>query len=157
MLLSLTTERVQLGVALSAAEKLQALAGPWGAWITELQKKFILAPGALAELLPKLDISRGRPFQILLSYVMIANSSARIVPASGNQTKYLERTDQASALTKAEIILLTRTSRSPSSAARLRWRYPSSSRSVRITMMKRLEPLRRVSPPLVSSVWGGLG
>jgi hypothetical protein len=99
------TERVQLGVALSAAEKLQALAGPWGEWVTELQKKFIIGAGTLSELLPKLDISRGRPFQILLSYIMIANDAQRIVPTSSNQTKFLSRTDQVSTSTLG---LLTR-------------------------------------------------
>lgn len=83
-------------MALSAAEKLQAHGGAWSTWITELQKKYISAPGTIGSLLEKFDTGRGRPFQMLTSFVMMANTDQRITPTNATQTKFLQRTDSVS-------------------------------------------------------------
>ncbi|TXT06053.1 hypothetical protein VHUM_03526 [Vanrija humicola] len=87
-------QRVQLGVALSAPEKLQALGGPWSAWITELQKKYITADGALASHLANFDVSRARAFQNVLAYVMLAfENKSGTHPTNNTEATFLGRTD----------------------------------------------------------------
>ncbi|KLT38448.1 hypothetical protein CC85DRAFT_289512 [Cutaneotrichosporon oleaginosum] len=88
-------QRVQLGMPLSAAEKLQALGGHWSTWITQLEKKYINANGGLKDTLPKFDVTRGRPFQILASLVMMVyDPESKTVPHSTTMTKFLERGDK---------------------------------------------------------------
>ncbi|WRT63537.1 uncharacterized protein IL334_000442 [Kwoniella shivajii] len=67
-------QRVQLGVALSAAEKLQAHSGPWPGWIIELDKRYIAAADTLGTNL-RWDLRRGRSFQNLLGFVAMARES----------------------------------------------------------------------------------
>ncbi|BEJ12104.1 hypothetical protein CspHIS471_0205640 [Cutaneotrichosporon sp. HIS471] len=88
-------QRVQLGMPLSAAEKLQALGGHWTTWITHLEKKYVVEPGGLKDKLPKFDIGRGRPFQVLASLCMIAyDPESKTFPTSTTITRFLERGDR---------------------------------------------------------------
>jgi hypothetical protein len=86
-------ERVQLGVALSAAEKLQAIPGPWGTWIGELLKKYILPEGTLSDAIPW-DTKRGKPFQAVASMVLLCHDLTRTSPPTSTEMhKWLERSD----------------------------------------------------------------
>lgn len=84
-----------MGMALSAAEKLQALGGPWGEWCTELEKKYITAEGAAASNLPKFDILRGRPFQVMSAFIIMAHEN-KVAPSAVMTARFLERTDPVS-------------------------------------------------------------
>lgn len=64
-------ERVQLGVALSSAEKLQAISSPWAHWCSKLEKKYITAPNTLGDLL-SWDIKRAKSFQNVVGFVYLA-------------------------------------------------------------------------------------
>ncbi len=88
-------------MALSPAEKLQALGGPWGQWITELQKKYVTAEGTLGTQLVKLDVKRARPFQILTGFVIMAHEHK--FHTGGFQLKFLNRTDPVSFKSRAII------------------------------------------------------
>jgi hypothetical protein len=57
-------QRVQLGMSLSAAEKLQAIASPWAGYVNELDMKYISISGGLASHV-QFDMKRGRTFQNL--------------------------------------------------------------------------------------------
>jgi hypothetical protein len=84
-----------MGMPLSAAEKLQALGGHWSTWITQLEKKYIIAQGGLKDTLPKFDVGRGRPFQVLASLVyMVHDPESRAVPSNVMMGRFLERGDR---------------------------------------------------------------
>ncbi|KAA1476804.1 hypothetical protein DENSPDRAFT_843892 [Dentipellis sp. KUC8613] len=57
-------QRVQLGMSLTSAEKLQAIASPRAHWICQLETKFIAADDGLPEKF-EFDTKRGRNFQNL--------------------------------------------------------------------------------------------
>jgi hypothetical protein len=59
-------QRVQLGMSLSAAEKLQAIASPWADYLNELDVKYISISGGLSSHI-EFDMKRGRTFQNLAS------------------------------------------------------------------------------------------
>ena len=87
-----------MGMPLSAAEKLQAIPGPWTAWVISLQKKYITEEGTLGTRL-QWDLSRGRAFQGLTAAVMIAYGADR-QPTYAKAAKFLERKDSVSNLIK---------------------------------------------------------
>ncbi|TFK54245.1 hypothetical protein OE88DRAFT_1654811 [Heliocybe sulcata] len=66
-------QRVQLGMALNAAEKLQAIASPRGQWISQLQTKWVIPDTGLASVLDW-DIRRGRDFQNFASMIYICDN-----------------------------------------------------------------------------------
>ena len=87
------TERVQLGVALSAPEKLQAIPSPWTEWIIELQKKYVTEDNTLQSNM-SWETNRGRPFQALTAFVILAyDPSRQPLPTYPIMTKFLERSD----------------------------------------------------------------
>ncbi|WVR03288.1 hypothetical protein IAU60_000279 [Kwoniella sp. DSM 27419] len=86
-------QRVQLGVALSAAEKLQAVASPWATWILELEKRYILEPGTLGQLL-SWENRRGKPFQNLLGLIMLVIEPNKAVkPTAATMKHFISRSD----------------------------------------------------------------
>ncbi|ORY27368.1 hypothetical protein BCR39DRAFT_538518 [Naematelia encephala] len=85
-------QRVQMGVALSAPEKLQAIPGPWSDWILELQKKYITEPGMLSTHV-NFDTRRARPFQALAAIVLLAYGQKDNLPTYQSMGKFLERKD----------------------------------------------------------------
>lgn len=92
----LGVERVQMGVALSAPEKLQAIPGPWSSWVGQLIKKYITEPRTLGELI-EWDQMRGRPFQAITAIIMLALDEGReTTPTAPGMTKFLSRTDPVS-------------------------------------------------------------
>ena len=88
-------ERVQMGVPLSAAEKLQAIPSFWSTWIVELEKKYVLETGTLGERLTW-DQTRGRPFQFLASFVILAYNwpQSQRNPSAIQITAFLSRSDK---------------------------------------------------------------
>lgn len=81
-----------MGMSLSAAEKLQAIPGPWPIWINELIKKYVSEPETLKEL--DWDQTRGRPFQNLAGFIIMAYDFTKpIIPSSIMITRFLERND----------------------------------------------------------------
>ncbi|WWC85679.1 uncharacterized protein L201_000545 [Kwoniella dendrophila CBS 6074] len=88
-------QRVQLGVQLSAAEKLQAHAGPYAKWIGELEKRYITAEGTLGGLLNWV-MNRGRPFQNLLGSIALCRESTNskiFAPSAAALRAFVERGD----------------------------------------------------------------
>ncbi|KAI0291383.1 hypothetical protein B0F90DRAFT_1777103 [Multifurca ochricompacta] len=55
-------QRVQLGVSLTNAEKLQAISSPWANYITHLEKTHVTIDGGLVDMIA-FDDTRGRAFQ----------------------------------------------------------------------------------------------
>ncbi|WVF66333.1 hypothetical protein IAT40_001073 [Kwoniella sp. CBS 6097] len=96
-------QRVQLGVALTAAEKLQAIASPWATWIIELEKRYINEDGTLGHTL-NWDTSRGKPFQSLLGFIMLAIDPTRqLTPSAANMKHFVNRADEPEANFKARV------------------------------------------------------
>ncbi|KAK8844614.1 hypothetical protein IAR55_006461 [Kwoniella newhampshirensis] len=86
-------QRVQMGVALSPAEKLQAIASPWTTWILALEQKYISEPDTLHALLDW-DIKRGKSFQCLAGFIMLAfDTTKQLVPTATSQKAFLSRAD----------------------------------------------------------------
>ena len=89
-------ERVQMGVSLSASEKLQAIPGPWTMWIIELQKKYVLEEDTLGHLLTW-DTSRAKAFQGLVAFIMMAyDPSRQTQPTYPAMTPFCQRSDPVS-------------------------------------------------------------
>lgn len=83
-------QRVQLGMPLSSAERLQALGGEMSSWIRDLDKRFILAKNGFVSYLPEFDIKRARSFQILTAFVYMAHEGKQIVPTAVTENKFLQ-------------------------------------------------------------------
>ncbi|KZT68263.1 hypothetical protein DAEQUDRAFT_728072 [Daedalea quercina L-15889] len=61
-------QRVQLGVPLTAAEKLQAISSPWSDFVGELDARYINCDNGLTTIID-VDMKRGRDFQTLAQFV----------------------------------------------------------------------------------------
>ncbi|OBZ67046.1 hypothetical protein A0H81_12868 [Grifola frondosa] len=61
-------QRVQLGMPLTAAEKLQAIASPWAEFISDLDARFVCSDDGLTTVID-VDMKRGRNFQSLAQLV----------------------------------------------------------------------------------------
>ncbi|KAF9495367.1 hypothetical protein BDN71DRAFT_1447514 [Pleurotus eryngii] len=92
-------QRVQLGVALTAAEKLQAIASPWSEWINSLRNKHILIDNGLSVLL-SWDTARARDFQNIAQIVYCCDKLASSVSTptpSSSKSKSNHSTSKAKA------------------------------------------------------------
>ncbi|TFK43458.1 hypothetical protein BDQ12DRAFT_675017 [Crucibulum laeve] len=84
-------QRVQLGMALTAAEKLQAISSPWSQWIAELEAKHVMIEGGLSDVI-EWDTSRGRNFQNLAYLVFCCDGiSDEVIPTAPKIEKWLTR------------------------------------------------------------------
>ncbi|KAI0305571.1 hypothetical protein B0F90DRAFT_1074625 [Multifurca ochricompacta] len=82
-------QRVQLGMSLSAAEKLQAIASPWADYVNELDVKYISISGGLAGHVD-FDAKRGRTFQNLASMLYCCEDvDLRRTPSAVQLEKWL--------------------------------------------------------------------
>ncbi|KAJ3537046.1 hypothetical protein NM688_g6746 [Phlebia brevispora] len=87
-------QRVQLGMPLSAAEKLQAIASPWSEWISDLSRRMLTSETGLQDKID-VDLGRGRDFQILASLVYCCDGiPSRTVASSTKLEQFLLRTDR---------------------------------------------------------------
>ncbi|KAK4684107.1 hypothetical protein P7C73_g6095, partial [Tremellales sp. Uapishka_1] len=89
-------QRVQLGVALSGAEKLQAIPSQWTDFVNLLQKKYVHAPDTLIEIFSrqnnKWDFTRGKPFQQITAVMMICYEPLKnLTPSAPTMKSFLDR------------------------------------------------------------------
>jgi len=85
-------QRVQNGVPLTPAEKLQALSSPWVDWINVLQKKYVTEDDGFSAHM-KWDIARGRDFECLArACYLISNLPAHTMPGEKKLHKWLVET-----------------------------------------------------------------
>ncbi|KAJ3570206.1 hypothetical protein NP233_g4563 [Leucocoprinus birnbaumii] len=61
-------QRVQLGMTLTAAEKLQAISSPYAEWLSELENRHVTVENGLSHVL-EWDTKRGRDYQNLAHFV----------------------------------------------------------------------------------------
>ncbi|PPQ95752.1 hypothetical protein CVT26_015878 [Gymnopilus dilepis] len=87
-------QRVQLGMPLTAAEKLQAIASPWAQWIWHLESKHISLENGLGEKL-QWDTKRGREFQNLAHMVFCCEGlPEQHLPSPQKMEKWMSRLDE---------------------------------------------------------------
>ncbi|ODN80489.1 hypothetical protein, variant [Cryptococcus amylolentus CBS 6039] len=124
-------QRVQLGVALSSAEKLQAISSPRSSWITFLERKYIDGESGTLKGLIDWDLKRAKGFQNTAFFVCLAsmnfdkrqkaensrssgrstwtsgfeNCSPVMVPTTGKLKTFLERPDEPNDAFKAKVEL----------------------------------------------------
>jgi hypothetical protein len=85
-----------MGVALTSAEKLQAIASPWTTWLSELLKKYVFHPGTLRDSFTW-DTTRGKPFQTFASIAIWCQDPDAITNLSPPKYKaFLDRQDPVS-------------------------------------------------------------
>ncbi|KAI6046100.1 hypothetical protein EDC04DRAFT_1872864 [Pisolithus marmoratus] len=96
-------QRVQLGMTLTAAEKLQAISSPWAEWIADLHTRHVNTEGALAQVL-EWDTRRGRDFQCIAQMVYCCDSlPEHALPTAQKLEKWLSRIDKPTHSFKARI------------------------------------------------------
>ncbi|EIN04183.1 hypothetical protein PUNSTDRAFT_116641 [Punctularia strigosozonata HHB-11173 SS5] len=97
-------QRVQLGVALTPAERMQAITGPWASFARELQNQIRQpAPDGFGDSL-KWSSERGRDFQCICTVLSLAESwPAQGKVDSSNLEKLLERRTDPPAKLRAEV------------------------------------------------------
>ncbi|KAM5543199.1 hypothetical protein V8D89_003073 [Ganoderma adspersum] len=86
-------QRVQMGVALTAAEKLQAIPSPWSEWIGELQSRYVYIDNSLTQKI-NVTIKRGQDFQLIAGIVFCCDMyPEQAMPSSQNLNTWLLRED----------------------------------------------------------------
>ncbi|CCM05005.1 uncharacterized protein FIBRA_07204 [Fibroporia radiculosa] len=96
-------QRVQLGMPLTAAEKLQAISSPWAEWITMLDTRYVGSDGGITSCID-VDMKRGRDFQTLAQLVYCCyNFPDQTVPTPQKMEGWLTSMDPPSATFKQEI------------------------------------------------------
>jgi len=96
-------QRVQLGMSLSAAEKLQAIASPWADYVNELDLKYISISGGLASHV-EFDMKRGRTFQNLASMLYCcADVELRRTPSALQLDRWLNGPEGPSPVFKSRV------------------------------------------------------
>ncbi|KAI6157621.1 hypothetical protein BKA82DRAFT_995958 [Pisolithus tinctorius] len=96
-------QRVQLGMTLTAAEKLQAISSSWAEWIADLHTRHVNAEGALADVL-EWDVKRGRDFQCIAQMVYCCDSlPEHALPTAQKLEKWLARVDKPTQSFKTRI------------------------------------------------------
>ncbi|OCH89000.1 hypothetical protein OBBRIDRAFT_836129 [Obba rivulosa] len=89
-------QRVQLGMPLTAAEKLQAIASPWAEWISDLDARYVNSENGLTEIID-VDMKRGRDFQCLAQMVYCCDSyPEHVMPTPQKMEGWLLRSDPPS-------------------------------------------------------------
>ncbi|KAF8844680.1 hypothetical protein BDN67DRAFT_894469 [Paxillus ammoniavirescens] len=96
-------QRVQLGMSLSAAEKLQAISSPRAEWISDLELRHVNTEGGLAEVL-EWDTKRGRDFQCIAQLVYCCDSlPEHALPTAQKLEKWLLGSNKPNQAFKAQI------------------------------------------------------
>ncbi|KAL4074113.1 hypothetical protein V8B97DRAFT_1864609 [Scleroderma yunnanense] len=96
-------QRVQLGMTLTAAEKLQAISSPWAEWIADLHTRHVNSEGALAQAL-EWDTKRGRDFQCIAQMVYCCDSLPdHALPTAQKLERWLSRVDKPGQAFKKQI------------------------------------------------------
>ncbi|KZT04641.1 uncharacterized protein LAESUDRAFT_657375 [Laetiporus sulphureus 93-53] len=96
-------QRVQLGMPLTAAEKLQAIASPWADWISDLDAQFISNDDGLTTKID-VDMKRGRDFQSLAQLVYCCdNYPEHSTPTAQKMEQWVSRAEAPSPAFKTAI------------------------------------------------------
>ncbi|PPQ94044.1 hypothetical protein CVT25_009892 [Psilocybe cyanescens] len=89
-------QRVQLGMPLTAAEKVQAVASPWAEWIGQMIARHISNDGGLGDVLDW-DVTRGRNFQNVAHMIFCCDGLAdEPLPTAQKIEKWINRADHPS-------------------------------------------------------------
>ncbi|KIM74460.1 hypothetical protein PILCRDRAFT_828156 [Piloderma croceum F 1598] len=94
-------QRVQLGVALTPAERMQAITGPWPTLIREIQQELLGESGFDGQL--DWGHARGRDFQCLTSIVYLIDKPKAAIPGAQQLEKWLQETNPVPAKFRHEI------------------------------------------------------
>ena len=88
-------QRVQLGMSLTTAEKLQAISSHWANYITHLEKTHVTIDGGLVDVIT-FDDTRGRAFQNVAQLVYCCEGlpSAQRIPSAAKLEKWLTAPDE---------------------------------------------------------------
>lgn len=87
-------QRVQLGMTLTAAEKLQAISSPWADWISQLESKHVTIDDGLADKLAW-DTKRGRDFQNIAHMVYCCDGlPEELLPTAQKIERWISRSDR---------------------------------------------------------------
>jgi len=91
-------QRVQLGVPLTAAEKLRAICSPLAAWITHLDERLVTCEDGLAERID-VDFTRGRNFQSIAELIYCCHGiPEQLVPSAPKLKAWLSHSVMPSPL-----------------------------------------------------------
>lgn len=86
-------QRVQLGIPLTVAEKLQAISSPWADYVSLVTRMRLTAEKGLADRIG-LDITRGRDFQAIAQLVYCCEGiPEQRFPTAAKLEQWLSRTD----------------------------------------------------------------
>ncbi|KAF5387771.1 hypothetical protein D9615_000478 [Tricholomella constricta] len=87
-------QRVQMGMTLTGAEKLQAISSPWAQWISELESRHVAVEGGLSAVL-EWDTKRGRDFQNIAYFVCCCDGlpDTEQIPTAQKMEKWISRVD----------------------------------------------------------------
>ncbi|OSX66594.1 hypothetical protein POSPLADRAFT_1038667 [Postia placenta MAD-698-R-SB12] len=86
-------QRVQLGMPLTAAEKLQAIASPWADWISLMDTRFVSSDNGLTTIID-VDMKRGRDFQSLAQLVYCCdNYPEHSIPTAPKMEQWVARAE----------------------------------------------------------------
>lgn len=97
-------QRVQLGMPLTTAERLQAISSPWATWIGDLEGQFVSIEGGLANVL-QWDTRRGRDFQCIAQLIYCCDQLPEQTgpPSMQKLSKWLLREDQPPPIFKSSV------------------------------------------------------
>lgn len=90
-------QRVQLGVQLTTAEKLQAISSPWADWIADLELRHVNADNTGLASVLEWDTTRGRDFQCIAQLIYCCDGLPdHPLPTAQKLEKWLKRVDNPS-------------------------------------------------------------
>ncbi|KAF8076476.1 hypothetical protein FPV67DRAFT_419036 [Lyophyllum atratum] len=97
-------QRVQMGMTLTGAEKLQAISSPWAEWISALDSKHVAVDGGLSAVL-EWDTKRGRDFQNIAYFVCCCDGlpDTETIPTAQKMEKWLSRVDSPPERFKSDV------------------------------------------------------
>lgn len=96
-------QRVQLGMPLTAAEKLQAISSEWAAWISDMDTMRVSCDDGIADKI-NVDIKRGRNFQSLAQMVYCCHGIPdQLIPTATKLEQWLSKADKPTPLFKKTI------------------------------------------------------
>ncbi|KAG0706125.1 hypothetical protein DFH29DRAFT_980605 [Suillus ampliporus] len=87
-------QRVQLGVTLTAAEKLQAISSPWADWIADLELRHVNVDNKGLGSVLEWDTTRGRDFQCIAQLIYCCDGlPEQQLPTTQKLERWLKRVD----------------------------------------------------------------
>ncbi|KAL0949469.1 hypothetical protein HGRIS_009522 [Hohenbuehelia grisea] len=96
-------QRVQLGVTLTSAEKLQAVSSKWAVWLGDLLQRHVHVDGGLMEVL-QWNTDRGRDYQNMACVLYLCESyPEQAMPTAAKLEKFLSRSDSPTPQFKTDI------------------------------------------------------